>query len=63
METADEIMDVVELPAAIARVITEDREFARAMDVYKHRTGKKNPTCRDVLAVAKALGYRKEGKA
>lgn len=38
-------------------------EFMLAMDAFKLRTHTANPDCRDVLAVAKALGYRLVAKA
>lgn len=36
----------------------DEVEFMCAMERFKRRFGRE-PTCRDVLAVARALGYRK----
>lgn len=37
----------------------EELEFMLAMERFKTKHGKPYPDCCDVLAVAKALGYRK----
>jgi hypothetical protein len=37
----------------------EDTAFALALDRYKRREGRPHPTCREVLAVLRSLGYRK----
>lgn len=37
----------------------DELEFMKAMDSWRHWRGGRYPTCRDVLDVAKALGYRK----
>jgi hypothetical protein len=37
----------------------EEWEFIRAIDAYKRKYRKMNPTAAEVLAVAKSLGYRK----
>ena len=39
-----------------------ETEFMLAMDEYKRRTGRRFPTCSEVLAVAISLGYRKAEK-
>lgn len=38
----------------------EETEFLRAMTRWQDRHPGKRPDCRDVLRVAKGLGYRKE---
>lgn len=37
----------------------DEVEFANAIDAYKRAKDRPYPDCRDVLTVAKALGYRK----
>ena len=37
----------------------DDVEFMLAMDCYKRASGRKFPTCSEVLDVLKSLGYRK----
>ena len=37
----------------------EEREFGAAMDRYKRIRKRPYPTCREVLAVLKSLGYRR----
>ncbi len=41
----------------------DEQEFIRALDEYKSRTGHRFPTCGEILAVLRGLGYRKEPKA
>ena len=38
---------------------SDELEFALAMDKFKRQAGKPFPDCRDVLLVARALGYRR----
>lgn len=40
----------------------DEWEFLTAMDRYQRRTGRRYPTWREVLAVLRALGYRKPGR-
>ncbi len=42
-----------------ASLTEEEWRFGAAMNEFMRRTGKKYPDCRDVLAVAKALGYER----
>lgn len=37
----------------------EEREFMMAMDRYKREKNRPYPTCKDILEVARKLGYRK----
>ena len=37
----------------------DDLEFGKAMDRFKRENRKPFPTCSEVLAVVKSLGYRK----
>jgi hypothetical protein len=37
----------------------DEWEFIKAMDRYKRENKRMNPTCVEVLAVLKSLGYRK----
>lgn len=39
----------------------EEVEFAMAIEEYRTRTGRKFPTSREILLVAKKLGYHKVG--
>lgn len=44
----------------------EEIELIKAIDRYRRRTGRRFPTCTEILKVAKSLGYRKvdeNGKA
>lgn len=41
------------------RYTAEEWEFIRALDAYRRRTGRRYPAASEVLAVLKALGYRK----
>lgn len=41
----------------------EEREFMMAMDRYKREAHRPYPDCRDVLRVARQLGYRKQEAA
>jgi hypothetical protein len=43
----------------VPEVSSEAVEFGRAMSGYMRRWRKLNLTCREVLAVAKSLGYRR----
>lgn len=38
---------------------SDELEFLKAMDRYKRQYHRPNPTCCEVLAVLKTLGYRK----
>jgi len=40
--------------------LPEEVEFMQALDHYKRTSGRMFPTCSEVLAVVKALGYRRE---
>lgn len=37
----------------------DELEFMKAMDRYKRENRRPHPTCTEVLAVMKSLGYRK----
>lgn len=37
----------------------DEREFMLAVERYKREKRRPFPTCREILAVAKSLGYRK----
>ena len=39
----------------------EEVEFLQALDAYKRQYRRPHPTCCEVLAVLKSLGYRKAG--
>ncbi len=39
----------------------DEREFMLAMEAYKRKYNRPYPTCREVLAVVTALGYRQVG--
>lgn len=39
---------------------TDELEFLRAVDRYKLTHRRPFPDCREILAIAKSLGYRKE---
>ena len=38
----------------------DEREFIVAMDRFRREKKRRFPTCRDVLAVIRSLGYRKQ---
>jgi hypothetical protein len=40
--------------------LPEEVEFMQALDTYKRTSGRMFPTCSEVLAVVKALGYRRD---
>ena len=45
------------------RITTDDEvEFLEAVERFKRVTGKRFPTCCDLLKVIRALGYRKVAK-
>lgn len=47
-------------PSTCEREYTEDElEFMRALDDYKRASGRKFPTCSEILEVIKSLGYMK----
>ena len=37
----------------------DEVEFMNALEQYKHQTGRKFPTCGEILEVVRSLGYRK----
>ncbi len=37
----------------------DEIEFMNALDRYKHESGRKFPTCGEILEVVRSLGYRK----
>lgn len=39
----------------------DEVEFAMAIDAYKQKTGRKFPTCHEILGIARSLGYQKIG--
>ena len=41
----------------------DEVEFMNALDRYKHQTGRKFPTCGEILEVVRSLGYRKPDAA
>lgn len=41
----------------------EEADFMMSLDQYKRAYRRPFPTCKEVLAVVKALGYRKTGQA
>jgi hypothetical protein len=44
--------------ASSSRMTDEEREFLMAMDAYKREHHRVNPTCCEILAVLKSLGYK-----
>lgn len=47
-------------PTTCERDYTPDEiDFMRAMDDYKHSSGRMFPTCSEILEVVKSLGYTK----
>lgn len=37
----------------------DELEFMRALDTYKHQSGRMFPTCSEVLEVLRSLGYQR----
>jgi hypothetical protein len=42
-----------------AELNADEVEFARAIDAYRRKHGRPFPTCHEILAIARQLGYRK----
>lgn len=65
----DEVMPVPEGARSVTNGLNigsdytdEEREFLVAVDRYKRTHRRPYPTCREILALVKSLGYRKDGQ-
>lgn len=54
-------LPIIRHPVSVDCMIYDDdeAEFMLAIDNYKRRNKRLFPTCREILLIAKALGYRK----